>query len=684
MTRGTMETLLAARANEYWNEEGGRQRHRRYVPGEGPPGASYAAQLLPGQRFQRPDWMSPKIWQSVLANMAGERQPQPAPAAPAPEMPEEGSAELPLDIPLPAAPTLRPVDMHVAGPEPTIRTGTALANGQAMRGPMDALSQLLLDLSRRGQGGPAADPQDAWEQKMAEDLAQVNQRAQSAKTPTKAQAHAGNYKKGHIRVAGLSISIENPAGATRSGTDPKGRHWETRMRHHYGYVRGSVGRDKDHVDVFINPQDHDSGTVFVINQNKADGTFDEHKCMLGWRTEEQARTAYLSNYQPGWKGLGSIVQMTTAAFKQWVRSGAPARGRAASRHGQAKEALDKEAFFPAMAAVAPALKGLLAAYLAYQSGNQVAQGVGDIARGVREKDWRAGLAGAIRAGSGAFFALPMLGTAGRSLSGLGQAVRVAKQSNQNLANINPALVKAMQEGQVVAGTRAKNIPGVFGHNIMGDAKQAPLANMRAKDVNFKRTFDETRKQMERERMEQLGHKPGAANTDATTRYQAAPVTRPGGQQSAQTQAKITDADVWARVQKNHNVTLDAQTQQRLQQHLDYLRKEYKQAYQTAGHLYQAGNMVTGGLGSKFNNAMRAPERWLGQKFGPTTSMVGGMGMWMGADMLANKVDPMGSPEGVQEAQQDEQVTQGLNVASEGLHPYLQQYLQSYGQPPSAV
>ena len=26
------------------------------------------------------------------------------------------------------------------------------------------------------------------------------------------------------------------------------------MRHHYGYIRGKRGKDKDHVDIFIGPE----------------------------------------------------------------------------------------------------------------------------------------------------------------------------------------------------------------------------------------------------------------------------------------------------------------------------------------------------------------------------------------------------------------------------------------------
>lgn len=56
--------------------------------------------------------------------------------------------------------------------------------------------------------------------------------------PTQAQIEAGNYKKGHVNLHGLDISIENPAGSTRRGVDENGRGWETKLSHHYGYIKG--------------------------------------------------------------------------------------------------------------------------------------------------------------------------------------------------------------------------------------------------------------------------------------------------------------------------------------------------------------------------------------------------------------------------------------------------------------
>ncbi len=143
--------------------------------------------------------------------------------------------------------------------------------------------------------------------------------------PTEAQKAAGNYKVGRVRVGPLDISIENPAGSVRSGTSRSGKTWSVTMADHYGYVRGTEGKDGDHVDIFIEPGTPEdfSGPVFVINQKNADGSFDEHKAILGpsIQTKDAALAEYLKNYSPGWQGAGGIVQFRDPShFHQWVTS----------------------------------------------------------------------------------------------------------------------------------------------------------------------------------------------------------------------------------------------------------------------------------------------------------------------------------------------------------------------------
>lgn len=137
--------------------------------------------------------------------------------------------------------------------------------------------------------------------------------------PTEAQKAAGNYKMEHRRIDGYNISIENQKGSVRRGVNADGKPWETLMHNDYGYIRGTEGVDGDHIDVFLSDTP-EQGDVFVVDQINEDGSFDEHKVMYGFPTEEAARQAYLSNYEEGWAGLGAITHVSKEAFRKWVES----------------------------------------------------------------------------------------------------------------------------------------------------------------------------------------------------------------------------------------------------------------------------------------------------------------------------------------------------------------------------
>lgn len=137
--------------------------------------------------------------------------------------------------------------------------------------------------------------------------------------PTEAQKSAGNYKKGHIKIDGYDITIENPKGSERSGVDTNGQPWSVTMNNTYGYIRGTEGVDGDHIDVFLsdNPA---GGKVYVIDQMNEDGSFDEHKVMYGFNSALAAKRAYMKNYSPGWKGLGKTTEVSKEVFNEWVKS----------------------------------------------------------------------------------------------------------------------------------------------------------------------------------------------------------------------------------------------------------------------------------------------------------------------------------------------------------------------------
>ena len=158
--------------------------------------------------------------------------------------------------------------------------------------------------------------------KAVKDVIQANLKAARERVdtnPTPAQIKAENYRKGKVRINGFLITIENPKGSYRKGTDRNGKTWKTFMHNDYGYFNCTVGKDGDAVDVFIGPK-LESTKIFAIDQ-KVGGKFDETKVMMCFDTAEEAKSAYLSNYESDWKGFWKITETDIDTFKSWLYNG---------------------------------------------------------------------------------------------------------------------------------------------------------------------------------------------------------------------------------------------------------------------------------------------------------------------------------------------------------------------------
>lgn len=142
--------------------------------------------------------------------------------------------------------------------------------------------------------------------------------------PTDKQKEAGNYKKGHVQVGVFDITIEQPKGSVRSGVDANGNKWETTMQNTYGYIRGTEGVDGDHIDVFLSDDiDGWNGRrMFVVDQYNEDGSFDEHKVMLGFNETDDAEAAYFANYDNDWakKHKTVVTGVNLEDFEKWIDS----------------------------------------------------------------------------------------------------------------------------------------------------------------------------------------------------------------------------------------------------------------------------------------------------------------------------------------------------------------------------
>jgi hypothetical protein len=153
----------------------------------------------------------------------------------------------------------------------------------------------------------------------------VTQEVTKPATPTPAQAEAGNYAKPKRAVGGLTVTIETAKGQTRKGVAPDGKPWSVTMPADYGYVNRTEGADGDQVDVYLGPRAAapDAQMVYVVDQkNLSDGSFDEHKVLIGFPDAAAARATYVAGFSDG-RGaarIGAITEMTFDQFKEWVRS----------------------------------------------------------------------------------------------------------------------------------------------------------------------------------------------------------------------------------------------------------------------------------------------------------------------------------------------------------------------------
>lgn len=178
----------------------------------------------------------------------------------------------------------------------------------------DAVKYLIGDEMRRSQMLPESETETG--------LAMKNSgfKRGGSVQPTEAQKLAGNYKKDKVNLHGLPISIETKKGEVRSGKDKYGIEWKVKMPVSYGYIRGTEAKDGDHVDCFLgsNPK---SLRVYVIDQKKDDGSYDEAKCMLGFKDRETAIKAYRDSFSDKKNRIMHVRKMLMPEFKYWIKNG---------------------------------------------------------------------------------------------------------------------------------------------------------------------------------------------------------------------------------------------------------------------------------------------------------------------------------------------------------------------------
>lgn len=120
-------------------------------------------------------------------------------------------------------------------------------------------------------------------------------------------------------VCGVLVSLENLKGSTRTGPG-----WSVVMTADYGHVPcvSSAEGDMEWMDCFVG-DNRESEDVWIVDAlDPRTGQFDEHKCMLGFDTEDQALACFSESYSDnGARRIGGVTHMDQEEFAAWLQSG---------------------------------------------------------------------------------------------------------------------------------------------------------------------------------------------------------------------------------------------------------------------------------------------------------------------------------------------------------------------------
>lgn len=120
---------------------------------------------------------------------------------------------------------------------------------------------------------------------------------------------------------GFTIEIEKKKGSRRDWVDEAtGESGSTFMHYDYGYIQGTLGSDQDEVDVYIG-DDVNAKNAYIIQQMKKPDFIevDEQKVMLGFSNANQAKAAYIKQYNDP-RFFGGLLTVTLDELQSKLNS----------------------------------------------------------------------------------------------------------------------------------------------------------------------------------------------------------------------------------------------------------------------------------------------------------------------------------------------------------------------------
>lgn len=129
-------------------------------------------------------------------------------------------------------------------------------------------------------------------------------------------AKAQRLLHGKMQAVGMDVSVENRRGSIREWINKDtGESGATRMEHPYGYFKGTLGVDGDHLDCFVGPW-LEAPDVHVITTMKGPDfvDVDEQKCMVGFPDARTAKRVLIKHYDDP-RYFGSMESWPVEEFK---------------------------------------------------------------------------------------------------------------------------------------------------------------------------------------------------------------------------------------------------------------------------------------------------------------------------------------------------------------------------------
>lgn len=128
----------------------------------------------------------------------------------------------------------------------------------------------------------------------------------------------GYQLEGKTHYQGIPISIENRAGSVRSGTDPDGNPWETRMKYAYGKIPYAIGSDGESLDVFIGNHPMCDRVFIIPIRKKGTKQYDEDKVFLGFETRQAVWDAFREHYADARQFYSPMIEVPFYDFDHYV------------------------------------------------------------------------------------------------------------------------------------------------------------------------------------------------------------------------------------------------------------------------------------------------------------------------------------------------------------------------------